>query len=79
MVNHHGHDGYSIGKDVPLTGTKLWVLNNKDETGRVTCTRRKSLSVVSTSESLKDRVDVGLLTKDPLTGHMPLHTLFDPK
>jgi hypothetical protein len=26
---------------------------------------------VSPSESIKDRVDVGLLTVDPLTGHMP--------
>jgi hypothetical protein len=28
---------------------------------------------VSPSESLKDRVDVGLLTEDPLTCHMPRH------
>jgi hypothetical protein len=35
--------------------------------------REESLSVVSLFESLKDRVDVGLLTKDPLTGHMPHH------
>jgi hypothetical protein len=39
----------------------------------VTCTRRDSLGVVSSSESIKDRVDVGLMTKDPLTGHMPHH------
>jgi hypothetical protein len=44
---HHGHDGFNIGKDVPLLGTKLWVLNNKAETGRVTCTRRKSRCSVS--------------------------------
>jgi hypothetical protein len=25
---------------------------------------------VSPSESIKDRADVGLLTEDPLTGHM---------
>jgi hypothetical protein len=37
----------------------------------VTCTR--SLGVVSPSESIKDLVDVGLLTEDPLTGHMPRH------
>jgi hypothetical protein len=24
-------------------------------------------------ESIKDRLDVGLLTEDPLTGHMPRH------
>jgi hypothetical protein len=35
--------------------------------------REGSLGVVSRSESLKDRVDVGLLTEDPLTGHMPRH------
>jgi hypothetical protein len=31
----------------------------------------KSLGVVSPSESIKDRLDVGLMTEDPLTGHMP--------
>jgi hypothetical protein len=35
--------------------------------------REESLSVVSPSESIKDRVDVGLMTEDPLTGHMPRH------
>jgi hypothetical protein len=35
--------------------------------------REESLGVVSLSESIKDRVDVGLLTEDPLTGHMPHH------
>jgi hypothetical protein len=35
--------------------------------------REESLGVVSPSESLKDCVDVGLLTEDPLTGHMPHH------
>jgi hypothetical protein len=44
---HHGHDGVNIGKDVPLPGTKLWDVNNKDETGRVTCTRRKYRCSVS--------------------------------
>jgi hypothetical protein len=39
----------------------------------VTCTRRESLGVVSPSESIKDRADVGLMTEDPLTGHMPRH------
>jgi hypothetical protein len=33
----------------------------------------KSLGVVSPSESIKDRVDVGLLIEDLLTGHMPHH------
>jgi hypothetical protein len=32
--------GSTSEKKVPLSGTKLWVLNNKDETRRVTCTRR---------------------------------------
>jgi hypothetical protein len=35
--------------------------------------REESFDVVSPSESIKDRADVGLLTKDPLTGHMPRH------
>jgi hypothetical protein len=35
--------------------------------------REESLGVVSPSESIKDRVDVGLMTEDPLTGHMPRH------
>ena len=35
--------------------------------------RERSLGVVSPSESIKDRLDVGLLTEDPLTGHMPRH------
>jgi hypothetical protein len=35
--------------------------------------RKESLGVVSSSESIKDRVDVGLLTEDRLTGHMPHH------
>jgi hypothetical protein len=33
--------------------------------------RGESLGVVSPSESIKDRADVGLMTEDPLTGHMP--------
>jgi hypothetical protein len=28
---------------------------------------------VSPSESIKDCADVGLMTEDPLTGHMPRH------
>jgi hypothetical protein len=35
--------------------------------------REGSLGVVSSSESIKDLVDVGLLIKDLLTGHMPHH------
>jgi hypothetical protein len=35
--------------------------------------RERSLGVVSSSESIKDCVDVGLMTEDPLTGHMPRH------
>jgi hypothetical protein len=37
-----GLDGFNIGKDVPLPGIKLWVENDKAETGRLTCTRRES-------------------------------------
>jgi hypothetical protein len=33
----------------------------------------ESLGVVSPSESIKDRADVGLMSEDPLTGHMPRH------
>jgi hypothetical protein len=33
----------------------------------------ESLGVVYPSESIKDRVDVGLLTEDPLTDDMPRH------
>ena len=33
----------------------------------------ESLCVVSPSESIKDRLDVGLMTEDPLAGHMPRH------
>jgi hypothetical protein len=39
--------GSTSGKDVPLPGTKIWVLNDKAETGRVTCTRRESRCSVS--------------------------------
>jgi hypothetical protein len=35
--------------------------------------REESLGVVSPSESIKDRLDVGLMTEDLLTGHMPHH------
>jgi hypothetical protein len=42
-----GLDGFNIGKDVPVPGTKLWVLNDKAETGRLTCTRRESRCSVS--------------------------------
>jgi hypothetical protein len=44
---HLGLDGFNIGKDVPLPGNKLWVENNKAETGRLTCTRRESRWSVS--------------------------------
>jgi hypothetical protein len=69
---HHGRDGFNIWKDVPLSGTKLWVVNDKDETGQVTCTRG-ILSVVSLSKSIKDETSVGLMIEDLLTGHMPHH------
>jgi hypothetical protein len=35
--------------------------------------REESLGVVSSSESIKDLLDVGLIIEDPLTGHMPRH------
>ena len=34
---------------------------------------KESLGVLSPSESIKDCLDVGLMTEDPLTGHMPRH------
>jgi hypothetical protein len=34
---------------------------------------KESLGVVSPSESIKDRVDVGLMIEDPSIGHMPHH------
>jgi hypothetical protein len=34
---------------------------------------KESLGVVSPSESIKDRVDAGLMVEDPLTGHVPHH------
>jgi hypothetical protein len=69
---HHGHDGFNIGKVVPLPGTNLWVEMIKLRLGGWLA-REESLGVVSPSESIKDRPDVGLLTEDPLTGHMPHH------
>jgi hypothetical protein len=69
---HHGRDGFNIGKDVPLPGTKFLGLMIKLRPGGWLA-REESLGVVSPSESIKDRVDVGLLTEDPLTGHMPRH------
>jgi hypothetical protein len=39
--------GSTSEKDVPLPGTKLWVLNNKAKTGRVICMIRKSRCSVS--------------------------------
>jgi hypothetical protein len=35
--------------------------------------REGSLGVVSLSELIKDRLDVGLMIEDLLTGHMPHH------
>jgi hypothetical protein len=35
--------------------------------------REESLGVVSPSESIKDRVDVGLMIEDLLIGHIPRH------
>ena len=69
---HHGHDGFNIGKDVPLLGTKLWDEMIKLRPGGWLA-REESLGVVSLSESIKDLVDVGLLIEDLLTGHMPHH------
>jgi hypothetical protein len=69
---HHGHDGFNIRKDVRLPGTKLWGEMIKLRPGGWLA-REESLGVVSPSESIKDCVDVGLLTEDPFTGHMLHH------
>ena len=66
---HHGRDGFNIGKDVPLPGTNFGFEMIKLRPGGWLA-REESLGVVSPSESIKDRLDVGLLTEDPLTGHM---------
>jgi hypothetical protein len=70
---HHGHDGLNIRKDVPLPGTKLWDWNWLSWDWAGDLHEKESLGVVSPSESIKDRLDVGLMTEDPLTGHMPHH------
>jgi hypothetical protein len=64
--------GSTSGKDVPLSGTKPWVEMIKLRPSGWLA-REESLGVVSPSESIKDLVDVGPLTEDPLTGHMPRH------
>jgi hypothetical protein len=69
---HHGRDGFNIGKDVPLLGTKLWVEMIKLRTDGWLA-REEILGVVSPSESIKDIVDVGLMIEDPLTGHILHH------
>jgi hypothetical protein len=69
---HHGHDGFNIGKDVSLIGTKLRVEMIKLRPGGWLA-REESLGVVSPSVSIKELVDVGLLIEDLLTGHMPHH------
>ena len=53
---------------VPNFGIEI----DKDENG-VWLAREGSLSVVSLSESIKDRTNVGLMIEDLLTGHMPCH------
>jgi hypothetical protein len=73
-------DGESITVVMDSTWEKMylcqvpsfWVEMIKLRPGRWLA-REESLSVVSPSESIKDLVDVGLLTEDPLTGHMPRH------
>ena len=73
-------DGGSIMAMMDSTSEKMylcqvpsfWVEMNKLRPGGWLA-REESLGVVSPSESIKDRVDVGLMTEDPLTGHMPRH------
>jgi hypothetical protein len=70
---HHGRDGFNIEKDVPLPGTGLWGFKMIKLRPDEWLAREESLSVLSPSESIKDRVDVGLMIEDLLTGHMPHH------
>jgi hypothetical protein len=44
---HHGRDGSNIWKEYLYQVPNFGVLSNKDETGRVTCTRRESQCSVS--------------------------------
>jgi hypothetical protein len=74
------HDGGSIMAMIGSTSEKMYlcqVPNFGFEMIKLRpsgwLAREESLGVVSPSESIKDRVDVGLLTEDPLTGHMPRH------
>jgi hypothetical protein len=72
-------DGGSIMAMMGSTSDKMYlcqvpnfgILNDKAETGRLA--REESLGVVSPSESIKDRVDVGLMIEDLLTSRMPHH------
>lgn len=74
------HDGGSIMAVMGSTSEKMylcqvpsfWVEMIKLRPGGWLA-RERSLGVVSSSESIKDRVDVGLMIEDPLTGHMPRH------
>jgi hypothetical protein len=56
-----------------------WTLNHQNiiemAQGHISLSlaREESLGVVSPSELIKDRVDVGLLIEYLLTGHMPHH------
>jgi hypothetical protein len=69
---HHGHDGSTSEKmylcQVPNYGFEMIKLRLGGWLAR-----EESLGVVSPSESIKDRANIGLLTEDPLIGHMPRH------
>jgi hypothetical protein len=69
---HHGRDGFNIVKmylcQVPNYGFEMIKLRPNGWIAR-----EESLGVVSPSESIKDRLDVGLMIEDLLTGHMPHH------
>jgi hypothetical protein len=73
-------DGGSIMVVMGSTSDKMYLcqipnfgfLNDKAETGGWLA-REESLGVVPPSESIKDRLDVGLMIEDLLTGHMPHH------
>jgi hypothetical protein len=73
-------DGESITAVMGSTSEKMYLYQVPNSWFKIIKTRpgewlarEGSLGVVSLSKSIKDRVDVGLLTEDPLTGHMPRH------
>jgi hypothetical protein len=73
-------DGGSITTVMGSTSEKMYLCQVPDFGLKIIMLRpgswltwEGSLGVVSPSESIKDRLDVGLMIEDLLTGHMPHH------